>query len=211
MRRFHFALLALALLVAQPLVAATYYVGSCHSKAFSTISAAVAAVPAGSIIEVCPGTYAEQVVIDEALTLEAIPNSNGWVVISDSGVTLTTTTSISIGPVAPQVWVTAGPVKLINITVTQQTTTPPPAEVGVFYASGSSGLVEGTAISGNSNYIGIVAENGAGATQSVTIENNYLSGQLSGVFYRNRLCGPSPVFRHNSDIVRITGYRCALH
>jgi len=46
MRRFHFALLALALLVAQPLVAATYYVGSCHSKAFSTISAAVAAVPA---------------------------------------------------------------------------------------------------------------------------------------------------------------------
>ncbi|MGA2337257.1 MAG: hypothetical protein ABSG08_17950 [Terriglobales bacterium] len=210
MRRFHFALLALALLVAQPLVAATYYVGSCHSKAFSTISAAVAAVPAGSIIEVCPGTYAEQVVIDEALTLEAIPNSNGWVVISDSGVTLTTTTSISIGPVAPQVWVTAGPVKLINITVTQQTTTPPPAEVGVFYASGSSGLVEGTAISGNSNYIGIVAENGAGATQSVTIENNYLSGQLSGVFVDSNQETSSLTATVKNNYISITGGGVAL-
>lgn len=54
MRRFQFVLLALAFLVAQPLVAATYYVGSCHSKAYSTIGAAVAAVPVGSIIQVCP-------------------------------------------------------------------------------------------------------------------------------------------------------------
>jgi hypothetical protein len=39
MRRFHFALLALLLsLAAQPLVAATYYVGSCKAGAFSTIS-----------------------------------------------------------------------------------------------------------------------------------------------------------------------------
>ena len=72
MRRFHFVLSALVLLVAQPLLAKTYYVGSCKTGAYSTISAAVAAVPADSIIDVCPGTYPEQVVISQPLTLQGI-------------------------------------------------------------------------------------------------------------------------------------------
>lgn len=184
MRRFHVTSFVLVLLAAQPLLAGTYYVGSCKIKKgyYTSIGAAVAGVPAGSTVEVCPGTYYEQVVISQPLTLEGIPNwSTGPVVISDAGVSLTTTTSMSAGTVAPQVWVTTGPVNITNVTV-NQTATPPPNEIGIFYASGSSGTVKGTAVhAGTYNYVGIVAENGAGVTQSVTIEDNYLSGQMSGI------------------------------
>jgi hypothetical protein len=184
MRRFHLALLVLVLLATQSLLAATYYVGNCKVTKgyYTTIQDAVTSVPAGSTVEVCPGPYYEQVIISQPLTLEGIPNWNtGPVTISDAGVTLTTTTSITVGSVAPQVWVTAGPVKIINISVIQTTTTNP-SEIGIFYASGSSGTVEGTALSGNTSYIGIVAENGTSAAQSVTVENSYFSGQISGIF-----------------------------
>src|SRR5207248_10194364 len=77
MRRFYFAPLALVIvLAAQPLIAATYYEGTCKGGSYGTISAAVADVPAGSIINVCPGTYPEQVVISKALTLQGIVSGN---------------------------------------------------------------------------------------------------------------------------------------
>jgi hypothetical protein len=49
-------------------------VGGCKSgfTNYSTISAAVAAVPAGSTILICPGTYAEQVNISQSLTLQGV-------------------------------------------------------------------------------------------------------------------------------------------
>lgn len=75
MRRFRFALLAaLAIFSAPSLVASTFYVGTCRIGAFGTIQAAVSSpsVPAGSIIDVCPGTYPEQVVISKKLTLQGI-------------------------------------------------------------------------------------------------------------------------------------------
>jgi Periplasmic copper-binding protein (NosD) len=43
---------------------------SCHSAAFKTIGAAVAAAPSGGTVVVCPGTYHEQVVISKPLSLE---------------------------------------------------------------------------------------------------------------------------------------------
>ncbi|MBV8630941.1 MAG: DUF1565 domain-containing protein, partial [Silvibacterium sp.] len=39
---------------------------------FTTISAAIAAAPAGAVVEVCPGTYAEQLEIDKPLTIRGI-------------------------------------------------------------------------------------------------------------------------------------------
>ena len=56
----------------QPVFAATFFVGTCKAGAFGSINAAIAAVPSGSTINVCPGTYAEQVVISKALTLQGI-------------------------------------------------------------------------------------------------------------------------------------------
>src|SRR5579883_2245439 len=48
-----------------------YAVGSCKPRftSFPTISAAVSSVPAGSTILVCPGTYPEQVMISQPVTL----------------------------------------------------------------------------------------------------------------------------------------------
>jgi pectin methylesterase-like acyl-CoA thioesterase len=119
MRRLHFALLSFVLAVAvQPLVAVTYYVGTCKIGAFGSISAAVAGVPAGSTIDVCPGTYAEQVVISKALTLQGIfSNNSSQAVIAVPSGGLATTSSLVLGTAAAQVEVTAGRVTITNITV----------------------------------------------------------------------------------------------
>jgi hypothetical protein len=51
---------------------------------YPTISLAVSSVPAGSLIYICPGTYAEQVVITKKLTLEGVAG-NGSVGAAASG------------------------------------------------------------------------------------------------------------------------------
>jgi hypothetical protein len=168
-------------LVAQPLIAVTttYYVGTCRIGAYGSISAAVAAVPPGSIVDVCPGTYSEQVVISQNLTLQGIFDSNSsQVVITVPSAGLTTTSSIYFGTVAAQVQVTAGPVKINNITVDGTAGANCPTVnyyVGIFYSSGSSGNVSEVETRNqtcNSGGLGILAENTAGAAQSVTIGNN---------------------------------------
>jgi hypothetical protein len=156
--------------------AATYYVGNCKSGSFSTISAAISAAPAGSTIEVCPGTYAEQVEITKALTLKGISSSNsGQAIIAVPGSGLTSTTSIFFGPtVAPQLWVSSGPVEISNITVDGTGGGCYGGWlVGIFYQTGSSGTLNEvtdrnqTAGCG----IGILAENGNDTNEPVTIEN----------------------------------------
>src|ERR1700686_4203066 len=190
MRRLHFALLSFVLAVAvQPLVAATYYVGGCKIGAFGSIGAAVATVPAGSTIDVCPGTYAEQIVISKALTLQGIfsGNSSQAVIAVPSG-GLATTSSLVFATLSAQVEVTAGPVTITNITVdgTASSNCPNNAYLGIFYASGSSGTVNEVETRNqncNSGGLGIVAENGAGAPQSVTIENSNINNNTdSGIF-----------------------------
>src|ERR1700740_176084 len=115
MHRFQRVLLCFVVVaLTRPVLASTFWVGTCHGGAFSTISAAVAAVPPGSIVDVCPGIYPEQVVINRPLTLQGITSANSSdVVITVPPGGVPTTTSVLFGPtVAPQVWVTAGPVTL---------------------------------------------------------------------------------------------------
>ena len=71
-------LLAIVVLGANQLLAATYAVGTCKPRlpSFTTITAAVTSVPAGSVIDVCPGTYAEQFTISQPLTLQGIATGN---------------------------------------------------------------------------------------------------------------------------------------
>src|SRR5438045_9468634 len=86
----------------------------------ATTSAAVAAGPAGSIINVCPGTYAQQVVISKALTLQGIfsgDSSQAVITVPNSGLTTTPSIDPIFGTVAAQIQVTAGPVNITNITV----------------------------------------------------------------------------------------------
>jgi pectin methylesterase-like acyl-CoA thioesterase len=51
-------------------------VGTCTNHPhYGSIQEAVNSVPAGSTIEICPGTYAEQVLITSALTLEGVSST----------------------------------------------------------------------------------------------------------------------------------------
>lgn len=60
----------------------TLVVGSCKSGVkFATIQAAVDAAPSGSTIQVCPGTYPEQVAIDKPLVLKGISSGTAGAVV----------------------------------------------------------------------------------------------------------------------------------
>lgn len=104
--------------------AAIVAVGTCTNLVnFATIQLAVNSVPAGSTIQICPGTYPEQVTINKKLTLEGIATAAG-----DAAVILPPTTGMVQNtvdvddpslPIAAQVLVqnTSGPVKISNLTV----------------------------------------------------------------------------------------------
>ena len=65
-------------LIAHELQATTYVVATCKPRlrSFSNISAALAATPAPDVVQVCPGTYAEQVGIMQPVTLAGIASGN---------------------------------------------------------------------------------------------------------------------------------------
>lgn len=133
-------------------LATAVQVGGCLLKlpSYPTIGAALAGVAPLTppiTIKVCPGTYAEQVQISQALTLEGVVSGSGdQVLISVPAGGLTSTTSaIYSATLYPQVWVTGGPVNLSDITVDGTGATCPagPATylAGIFYASNSSGVI----------------------------------------------------------------------
>lgn len=107
-------------------VASTVQVGSCLSGLvkFTTIQAAINAVPSGSIIKICPGNYNEQLLITDSLTLVGVAHAgaNAVVIYPPAG-GLVQNTSDPRGPVAAQILVqspTAGApisVSISNLTV----------------------------------------------------------------------------------------------
>jgi copper-binding protein NosD len=66
------------MLIAPNTFAKTVLVGTCmqNLQTYPTISQAVSAVPPGSTVLVCPGTYPEQVTITQALTLRGVHSGN---------------------------------------------------------------------------------------------------------------------------------------
>ena len=155
----------------------TVVVGTCRPKMpnYATISAAVAL---GGTVMVCPGSYAEQIVISTPLTLEGISNGNAdlAVITVPSGGLSTSFTNIFGGAIVAQVLVTTGPVNISNITVDGTGNGVSGQDLaGVAYESGSSGTVNEVTVrneieGGSGN--GIWAENGNTTNDSVTIENS---------------------------------------
>src|SRR5262249_29266981 len=124
MLRRHFLLLlaTVSLISIQPLLGATVQVGTCLANvtSYPTISAAVSSVPAGTTVDVCPGAYAEQVTITEALTLTGVRvgTADQAVVTVPAGGLAANTTSMFGESVAAQILVQgAGPVNITNISV----------------------------------------------------------------------------------------------
>ena len=189
MARINFVLLSLIIVLtlgASDLLAVTtltYAVGTCKPSlpSFSTISAALAATPAPNVVLVCPGTYPEQIVITQAVTLQGVSNGDtGQAVIVPPSGGLTNTAANDLGDTLfYQVWVNnaSGPVNLSKLTIygtgNGVTSTCFPFVVGVFLQN-SAGTVSSVATrnqKGNLCGFGFYVEGGA-SNPSVTIQNS---------------------------------------
>ena len=183
--------------------AATYYVGTCQSGSYSTISAAVAAVPANSVIDICPGTYTEQVFIKQPLTLQGIKSGQlerARLVppLDIGGVIPWVTVPNPIAgelPIAPQIFVnvTSGTVKVSNLTTDASAATAKEPlcskashiTTGIAYLDSSGTVINDTTLGegeGSGCSVGILAVAATSNTVSVSITNNALQNQnLAGI------------------------------
>jgi parallel beta-helix repeat protein len=106
-----FAAVLLSGLLGQSLATTTVAVGpsTCKStlKHYSTIQSAVSAVPWGTTVMVCPGSYPEQVIVNQPLTLEGVTDGTGnaAVITVPGGGLVQNGTSASFGPVTVQLLV----------------------------------------------------------------------------------------------------------
>jgi putative cofactor-binding repeat protein len=146
------------LLVAPGAIASTVQVGGCKSgfTNYSTISAAVAAVPAGSTVLVCPGTYAEQVNISQSLTLQGVQTSN------------------AANPTIIVPSETTGTFYQVNILGTASTTVNL-SNIGINGTSSSAESVTGVAYqnaSGTLSHMAIYNQGGAGGTGIIIVNSD---------------------------------------
>jgi hypothetical protein len=215
MLRIKSLLLLPALVVAAhlPLSATTvtYGVGACGLTgitSFPTITAALAATPAPNVIEVCPGTYPDQVVITTPVTIEGVvTNDGGQALITVPAGGLKTNATDAFGdPVAAQIWVNnaTGPVNISNIAVggSSNGVTGTTIIAGVFYknSSGTLNHIETRFQQGNGEGIGIWAEGGS-TNPSVTVENsNAHDFNIAGIYAENGTGTLSAEIENNSII-----------
>ena len=199
-------LAALPVLGVQPLLAQVQ-IGTCKPdlQSFPTISAAVSTVPAFTIIEVCPGTYPEQVTITKPLTLHGVTvgtANEALITVPPAGL-LPNTISMFGESVAAQVLVEgAGQVNITNIAVDgtggDMLCNGNIWIAGIFYGSGSTGIVNRVRASGQVDGtcgVGIWAENSNSTNEWVTIRNSSVYNvDSAGIFVGS---GPTPTLTAN--------------
>jgi hypothetical protein len=165
MARFKFMLLVVSACVltagAPELHAATtYIVGTCKvGTRFTKIQDALNATPAPTIVEVCPGTYPEQVTISKPVTMQGVPSGESSLValVPPSGGMVPNATLLNGDSAAVQILVenVAGAVNLTNL-----------------YVNGSDADVGGVAV------VSVLYENTPGTINHLTTFN--VSGSLGG-------------------------------
>lgn len=186
-----FSLLVLAMLVAgiSQNLFANSTVGLCAGPGthYTTISAAVAAAVAGSTIDVCPGTYPEQVAINKDLTLAGVKSgtSDAAVIVPPTGGLVQNGTDIFGNPVAAQIFVAAASVTIKGLTVDGTGNNiagcGPPALEGIYFKN-TSGTISENAVrnqfqtdfadfGGCQNGLAINVES-ISSTNTVTISSN---------------------------------------
>ncbi len=192
-RRVVFSVLSIGLLVCaagQNLSAATVIVGTCRNLVqFATIQAAINAVPSGSIVQICPGTYQEQLSINKNVTLTGVESgtSDAIVILPPSGGLSPNATSLSSSnPITAHVWV-LGPatVNMNNIIVDSvgngQSGCGQPTLVGILYQNAS----------GTMDHV-VTRNQWVGASESDTGSNGCQTGL--GIFVQSGNSGTSTVY-----------------
>ena len=217
-----FALLFLAtlpVLASQSAIASEnhgYAVGSCKPRltSFNSISAAVSSVPPYSTIQVCPGTYPEQVTISQPLTLVGIQDANqdaAIVTVPVSGLAANTT-SLFGEAVAAQILVqTQGPVNIINLSLDGTGSDTGCSDgtwvAGIFYTPGSSGSIRRARASGQMNSgcgAGLWAEGDGVTNQFVEIADSSVHDVgNTGIFVAQNASAPILNVRVHGNTVAV--------
>lgn len=176
--------------------AATVVVGTCKNLVqFSTIQAAINAVPSPSTIFICPNTYTEQLSINKSLTLTGVASGTSDAVIilpPNTGLAQNTTSLATGNPIAAHVWV-LGPavVNMNNIVVDS-------------IGNGQSGC-------GQPTLVGILYQNANGTLNHVATRNQWIGASESdgssngcqtglGIFVQSGNSGTSTVSVLNSSV-----------
>jgi hypothetical protein len=186
------------------LMGATGQVGTCLSnvtKLGSSIQNAVNALPPNSTLFVCPGTYQEQVIVTQAITIDGVndPNSTAAaaVIAAPSTGMVANTTSLSTGnPIAAQLVLenSSGNANINNITVdanNNQIGGCSPELIGIYYrnASGKVNYVNAlnqalspSGLNGCQSGLGIFVQGGSSGTSNVTVKHSYVANyQKNGI------------------------------
>ena len=177
----------------------TVQVGTCMTNLpnYATIQTAISAVPSGATVDVCPGTYNEQLTINAPLTLKGIASGTNQAVVltvppvfEQNG-----TTPVTGFPVYAQILVQdAGPVNISGLTVDGNNSGCPSggAVAGVVYLSATSpasgklsnSVIRNTGNGCSSQGAGMYTENGSGFASSITVQTNSIhSINGSGVIF----------------------------
>lgn len=165
---------------------------------YSTIGAAVAATVPGATISVCPGTYAEQVVINKNLTLTGIKSgtNDAAVVVPPAGGMAANGLDIFGNPVAAQFFVAStGNVTIKNLTVdgtgNNLAGCGGPTLEGIYYQNTSGTITENTVrnqyqtdfanFGGCQNGLAINVESNANSFTDTISNNSVRAYQKNGI------------------------------
>jgi hypothetical protein len=171
------------------LFASTVVVGTCKNLVqFATIQAAINASPSGSTVDVCPGTYPEQLTIAKSITLTGVAfgTSDAAIIVPPGTGLVQNATDVDTGnPIAAQIFVQnpATSVTISNLTVDGTGNAIAgcgPDLQGILYqnVSGTINHVAvrnqtlGAGLGGCQSGEGIYVQTGAGFTSTVTVENS---------------------------------------
>jgi hypothetical protein len=168
----------IALFVAPGAIAKTVQVGGCLPalQTFPTISDAASGVASGSTILVCPGTYPEQVVITQPLTLRGVQSANAGKSV------------ITSPPGGLKKSVLAGGGVQIYYQLLAQGTTSSPINISNIAIDGAN-----NAVPAPSAVVGVYYQNSSGTLRNVAIYNQMGSGAGYGVILENTNATPISV------------------
>jgi Right handed beta helix region len=209
LRPFLFVVLAVAACCAvQTAQASTVAVGTCKSGVpqFTTIGAAITAAPTGAIVDVCPGTYPEQVIIAKNLTLIGIQSgtNDAAVIVPPAGGLVSNGVDIFGFPVAPQIFVQNANVTISHITVDATGNNlagcGAPTLEGIYFQNSSGKIIDNVArnqyqsdfasFGGCQNGLAINVE-GLNSSSVVSVTNNSVRAyQKNGITATGAATGP---------------------
>ncbi len=160
-------------------------VGGCKTamQSYANIQTALAAVPAGATIQICPGTYNEQLTITAPITLQGLTFGTSQSVILGPPGVFESNGALGETPIFAQILVQdAGPVNISGLTIDGNNSgCPAGAVVGVVYLSASnpaSGKLFNSVIRNTGNgcsppaVVGFYAQNGSGSASTLTVQGN---------------------------------------